>query len=176
MTPVARGVVRPFLLTVTTLAMVAVAATRYSIVHAAESWLLLILAAPFAAVTATRTWRWRSYKVHVTNERVVLEGGVARRTRTSVELRDVYASRVEQRVLERIVRRGVVVLETERGSVVLGLLREPGALCRLIDAERSTQHDPLGSVTSRGVSDTRRSATPRHASPRPVEWRPRRYE
>lgn len=175
-TPVARGVVRPFLLTVTTVAMIAVGATRYPFVHATEWWLLLVAAGPFAVVTMTRTWRWRSFKVHVTNERVVLEGGVSRRTRSSIELRDVYASRVDQRVLERIARRGLVVLETGGGPVVLGLLREPGALCRLIDAERSSQHDPVGSVTARRDFDAHRGTASRYASPRPAEWRPRRYE
>jgi len=31
---------------------------------------------PFGLVALTRTWRWRSHKVHVTNERIVVEGGV----------------------------------------------------------------------------------------------------
>jgi len=94
-------------------------------------------------VALTRTWRWRSHKVHVTNERIVVEGGVLHHQRSTVDLRDVIALRVDQRVTERLARRGVVVLETNAGSVMIGKLRHPGALVRLIDAERANgQFDP----------------------------------
>jgi hypothetical protein len=85
----------------------------------------------------TRAWRWRSHKVHVTNERIVQEGGVLRHYRSSIELPDVIATRVDQRVSERLTRRGLLVLETAAGPIVVGKVRHPGALCRLIDAERS---------------------------------------
>ena len=75
-TPVSRGVVRPFLLTVTTLALIVEGASRYGWVHRYEEWFIVVLVVPFLAVTLTRTWRWRSHKVHVTNERVIIEGGV----------------------------------------------------------------------------------------------------
>src|SRR5580658_1191345 len=100
-TPVSRGVVRPFLLTVTTLALIVEGASRYSWVHRYEEWFIIVMVLPFLAVTLTRTWRWRSRKVHVTNERVIIEGGVLRRYRTAVELRDVLGTRVDQRVSER---------------------------------------------------------------------------
>lgn len=147
-TPVSRGVLRPFLLTVTTLALVVVAANRYHVIHRFEDWLILLLVGPLAVVTLTRTWRWRSHKVHVTSERVVIEGGVLTRQRTTVELRDVVSTRIEQRVHERLTRRGVVLLETMAGSVPVGLVRYPSALCRLIDAERlgGTPAYPLDTV------------------------------
>jgi uncharacterized membrane protein YdbT with pleckstrin-like domain len=95
-------------------------------------------------VALTRTWRWRSHKVHVTNERIVLEGGVLHHQRSTVDLRDVVALRVDQRVSERLTRRGVVVLETNGGSIMIGKLRHPGALVRLIDAERTNIYvDPV---------------------------------
>jgi len=60
----------------------------------------------------TRLWRWRSHKIRVTSERVIVEGGVLRHYRSLVELRDVIAIRVEQRFVERVARRGSVILET----------------------------------------------------------------
>jgi len=142
-TPVARGLVRPFLVTFVTGALVIAAASRIGIVHRHESVIGLILVAPFAFVALTRTWRWRSHKVHVTNERVIIEGGVLHHYRSAVELRDVFATRIDQRVTERLSRRGLVVLETPAGPVVVGKVRHPGALCRLIDAERNAQPDDV---------------------------------
>ena len=136
-TPVSKGVVRPFLVTVTTSALVVEGASRYQFVHHYENWLALVLVTPVALVTLTRVWRWRSHKVHVTNARIIIEGGVMRRQRTSIEVRDIFATRVDQRVSERLTRRGYVYVETSAGPVSLGLVRHPSALGRLIDAERT---------------------------------------
>jgi uncharacterized membrane protein YdbT with pleckstrin-like domain len=128
--------------------------------------LALIFAGPFAVIALTRTWRWRSHKVHITNERIVVEGGVLRHHRSTVDLRDVIALRVDQRVSERLTRRGVVVLETNGGSIVIGKLRHPGALARLIDAERAgNQIDLVPFDTVFGYDD-----------PEPIDYevRPRR--
>jgi membrane protein YdbS with pleckstrin-like domain len=140
-TPVARGVVRPCLAGIIMLGLVIFGAKHVHLIHEHEMLLALILAGPFAVVALTRTWRWRSHKVHVTNERVVVEGGVLRHQRSTVDLRDVVALRVDQRVSERLTRRGVVVLETNGGAIMIGKLRHPGALVRLIDAERD--HDQI---------------------------------
>ncbi len=136
-TPVARGTVRPCVAAVAMVALVIYGAKHVGFVHQHEMVFGLICAGPFALVALTRTWRWRSHKVHVTNERVVVEGGVLHHQRATVDLRDVIALRVDQRVSERLARRGVVVLETNAGSVLIGKLRHPGALVRLIDAERA---------------------------------------
>jgi uncharacterized membrane protein YdbT with pleckstrin-like domain len=136
-TPVARGTLRPCLTGVVLLALVIFGAKHVLFIHQHETWFGLILAGPFALVALTRTWRWRSHKVHVTNERIVVEGGVVHHHRSVVNLRDVVAIRVDQRVSERLTKRGVVVLETNGGSIVIGKLRHPGALVRLIDAERA---------------------------------------
>jgi membrane protein YdbS with pleckstrin-like domain len=136
-TPVPWGVGRPMLVGAVGLALVLLGSAHVHFLHLIVWWLLAVLVAPFAVVTLTRIWRWRSHKIHVTSQRVLLEGGVIVHQRTVIELRDVIATRVEQRILERITRRGVVTLETSGGSIALGKVRHPGALCRIIDAERS---------------------------------------
>jgi membrane protein YdbS with pleckstrin-like domain len=143
-TPVSSGVVRPVLLTATTIALIVVASSRYSFVADLKNWLFLIVAAPMAIVALTRLWQWRSHKVHVTNERIILEGGVLRHQRSGVEMRDVLGVRVDQRMSERLTRRGFVALDTIGGPVALGLVRHPAALRRLIDAERA--QDPRNGV------------------------------
>jgi uncharacterized membrane protein YdbT with pleckstrin-like domain len=118
-------------------------------------------------------WRWRSHKVHVTNDRVIIEGGVLRHQRTSVELRDVLATRVVQRLGERLTRRGFVFLETALGPMVVGQVRHPGALCRLIDAERAGAQSsslPLDTVFTYEERD------PFDLQIQPDEWQRRRYE
>jgi uncharacterized membrane protein YdbT with pleckstrin-like domain len=172
-TPVSRGVLRPTLITLTTIALIIEGASRYHLVHLIEDWLLLIFVGPLAVVTLTRTWRWRSHKVHVTNDRVIIEGGVMRHQRSSIELRDVLATRVDQRVSERLTRRGFVALETLAGPVVIGLVRHPSALARVIDAERREevrQSVPLDTVFS--VEEPEYFAR----EVRPDEWQRRRYE
>jgi membrane protein YdbS with pleckstrin-like domain len=143
-TPVARGTFRPCVVGIVMLALVIFGAKHVHVIHEHEMLLGLIFAGPFALVALTRTWRWRSHKVHVTNERIVVEGGVLHHYRSTVDLRDVVALRVDQRVSERLTRRGVVVLETNGGSLMIGKLRHPGALVRLIDAERANERiDPV---------------------------------
>jgi uncharacterized membrane protein YdbT with pleckstrin-like domain len=153
-TPVARGTVRPSLVGVVLLALVIYGSRHAHLIHQYEMWLVLIFAGPFAVVALTRTWRWRSHKVHVTNERIIVEGGVLRHHRSAVDLRDIVALRIDQRVSERLTRRGVVVLETNGGTIVIGKLRHPGALVRLIDAERAnSQIDPVPFDTVFGYED-----------------------
>lgn len=135
-TPVARGLVAPILVTVLLALVVQFTTSHFHFLHATRGVLWLVLVGPCAFVVATRTWRWRSHKVYVTNQRVIIKGGALQPHRGEVELRDVLSSRVEQRVRERLTRRGFVTLETRAASVNLGLVRHPSALCRLIDRER----------------------------------------
>jgi hypothetical protein len=172
-TPVARGVLRPTLLTVTTLALIIQGGSRYGFVHRAEDWLVVIFVLPLAVVTLTRVWRWRSHKVHVTSERVVVEGGVLRHSRSSVELRDVLSSHVDQRLRERFTRRGFVYLDTVVGSIPVGLVRHPEALCRVIDAER------LGEYRDDATLDdvfTYEDNEPQDFGGQTDVWQRRRYE
>ncbi|HVB70576.1 MAG TPA: PH domain-containing protein [Acidimicrobiales bacterium] len=136
-TPVSRGVARPAIIAVVLAALVEVGAHYWSWMHREAGWALLVLVGPPILVVATRTWRWRSHKIHVTSERVVTEGGVAKRYRQSVELRDVQAVRVEQGIRDRLIRRGSIYLETGAGTVAVGRVRHPAALVRLIERERS---------------------------------------
>jgi uncharacterized membrane protein YdbT with pleckstrin-like domain len=136
-TPVATGLFRPVLSLVTAVVLVQFAATHVHFIHHHEMWFLLALAGPCLLLVLTRTWRWRSYKVRVTDERVIVEGGVTHRFRSSVELRDVIATRVEQNMTQRIMRRGRVQLETSVGALDVGQVRYPAALCRVIDAQRA---------------------------------------
>lgn len=150
-TPVSRGLVRPLLFVVAATALVVVGAHRLSIIHQHQTVLAFALVGPFVVVALTRAGRWRSHKVHVTNRRVIQEGGVLRHHSTSIEIRDVVATRVDQRVAERLSRRGLVVLETVAGPFVLATVRHPAALCRVIDAERvdeSSDPVPLDTVFS----------------------------
>jgi uncharacterized membrane protein YdbT with pleckstrin-like domain len=154
-TPVARGTVRPCVAAIVMIGLVIFGAKHVDPIHEHEMWLGLIFAGPFIVVALTRAWRWRSHKVHVTNERVIVEGGVLRHQRSAVDLRDVVALRVDQRVSERLTRRGIVVLETSAGSMVIGKLRHPGAMVRLIDAERANnQIDPVPFDTVFGYEDS----------------------
>jgi uncharacterized membrane protein YdbT with pleckstrin-like domain len=155
-TPVARGIVRPVLVAVVMIAAVIFGAQHVHFIHQHEMLFGLILAGPFLLVTLTRVWRWRSHKIHITNDRIILEGGVLGHQRSTVELNDIAAVRVDQRVSERLTRRGVIFLETVAGTVFVGKVRHPGALCRLIDAQRTNYHDesvPLDTVFSFEESD-----------------------
>ncbi len=148
-TPVAIGIVRPALVAVVLAVLVQIGSFHVSFIHRHEAWFLLLLVGPALVIVATRTWRWRSHKIHLTTQRLTVEGGVARHYRRSVELIDVFATRGDQRVSERISRRGSVILETAGGPFFVGRVRHPSALCRLIERERSTHHSdrvPLDTV------------------------------
>jgi membrane protein YdbS with pleckstrin-like domain len=172
-TPVSRGVLRPCLVTLVTFALIVEGAARYSIIHRAQDLLFILLVLPVAVVSITRTWRWRSHKIHVTNQRVVIEGGAMRHWRTVIDMRDVYATRVNQRVSERLTRRGFVTLDTAAGPVGVGLVRHPNALARLIDAERAAP--PMSSVPLDTVF-TYDEPEQRHLEVRVDEWQRRRYD
>ncbi|MGH9021392.1 MAG: PH domain-containing protein [Acidimicrobiales bacterium] len=138
-TPVSRGVVAPALFALVGAAAVAVVAHYWTWLRHDAGWVGLVVVAPALLVVATRTWRWRSHKVHVSSERLVVEGGVARRHRAAVELVDVHALHVTQGVVDRLARRGEVTVETPSGPVVLGVVRHPAALVRLIERERGAR-------------------------------------
>ena len=137
-TPVARGLFFPVLVAVTTVILIDYGSWHFGFIHSIRPWLFLLITGPAVLVVATRIWRWRSHKVRVTNQRIIIEGGVMHHYRSEVDLRDVLAIRVDQRLHERLTRRGVVWLETRMGTVGLGFLHHPSALCRIIDQERST--------------------------------------
>lgn len=148
-TPVAHGVVRPAFFALMISVLVQWGAFHSDYLHHHEALFLLVLVGPALLVVATRSWRWRSHKIQVTSLRIIIEGGVANHFRSSVELPDVVATRVDQRVRDRLTRRGTVLLETAAGTFHVGRVRHPAALCRLIDRERHPFADrsvPLDTV------------------------------
>jgi hypothetical protein len=172
-TPVSRGVIRPFLLTLTTLLLVIEGSARFVYVHRFEEALMLIAVLPLFLVTLTRTWQWRSHKIHVTSQRIIVEGGVLRHYQSAIEMRDVLTTKVDQRVAERLMRRGYVYVDTRDATFPVGLIRQPAALCRLIDSERNAQvfqGDPYDTVYTYEDPD----ASPYEVLP--DQWQRRRYE
>jgi membrane protein YdbS with pleckstrin-like domain len=142
-TPVGRGLLIPSMGVIAAGAIAEISSMHVHFLHMYRAWLLLVLAGPCAVVLLTRTWRWRSRKVHLSTQRVIVEGGVIHHQRNAVELADVTAIRVDQRIRERFLKRGVVILETRSGSLSLGLVRHPDALGRLIEYQR-TSNSPSG--------------------------------
>jgi membrane protein YdbS with pleckstrin-like domain len=135
-TPVSEGLLVPALVTVVAIALVVLAVMHVHFFHTYRVALSVILVGPGLAVFLTRTLRWRSHKIHLTNQRIVVEGGVLQHTSSEVELRDIVTTHVSQRLRDRVTRRGDVVVETAAGTLHVGVVRHPAALGRLIDNER----------------------------------------
>jgi membrane protein YdbS with pleckstrin-like domain len=135
-TPVARGLVAPAALFILLEALVMWVATKWTLLHHYEALALLAAGILPALVVAGRSWRWRSHKITLTTQRVLVDGGVLGRYSTQVNLGDVFATHATQTFVERLRRRGVVLLETHSGTVMLGPVRHPAALRRLVDRTR----------------------------------------
>ncbi|HET9090542.1 MAG TPA: PH domain-containing protein [Acidimicrobiales bacterium] len=171
-TPVGRGLARPLLALVTAIVLVDYGAAHYSSVHAHRLLLGALLVGPSALLVITRVWQWRSHKIHVTSQRIVIEGGAVRHYLHSIEFMDVLATRVEQRVGERLSRRGELFVETLAGSMYVGRVRHPAALARLIDRERARRaHD----LAVQGTEFNFEAVAPPgfYEPPAPTEWRSR---
>ena len=67
------------------------------------------------------------------------------------QLHDLVKTVVNQRLKDRLARRGLIVVETPAGSLTLGVVRHPAALSRLIDNER--RHYAAGDVAYDTVFD-----------------------
>ncbi len=135
-TPVGRGLAAPLVVLVALVGGFAYGATQWSLLHRYEAMALVVVGVVPAVVVATRTWRWRSYKITVTTQRVIIAGGVLARHSTQINLGDVIATHADQTVAERLRRRGVVSLDTPQGPLSLPAVRHPAALRRLIDRTR----------------------------------------
>ncbi len=171
-TPVGRGLARPLLALVTAIVLVDYGAGRFSYVHQHRLILGAILAGPCAMLVITRLWQWRSHKIHVTSQRVVIEGGAVPHYLHSIEFSDVLATRVEQRFGERLSRRGELFVETLAGSMYVGRVRHPAALARLIDRERARRAHEL---SVQGTEFHFEAVAPPgfYEPPPPPEWRSR---
>jgi uncharacterized membrane protein YdbT with pleckstrin-like domain len=137
-TPVGWGLWAPALATVLACVLVWLGVTHVHVFDEYRVALAAVLVLPCLGILATRTWRWRSHKIHLTSQRIIVEGGVLQHSRSEVELHDLVKTRVSQRLRDRLARRGVIVVETPAGILNLGMVRHPAALCRLIDNERRT--------------------------------------
>lgn len=157
-TPVPRGVYGPALVVTLAVVAVSVGAHYLGAVRHHVAWVALGVVGLPLLVLLTRTWRWRSHKVHVTTDRVIVEGGVGRRHRSGVELADVGAVHVEQRVADRLSRSGTIVLETPTGAFSLGRVRHPAALVRVIERGRGPRDAPPPLDTVFGFDDPNQRA------------------
>ena len=135
-TPVSQGLLLPAFATVVAIVLVVLAVMHVHFFHTYRVALSVVLVGPGLAVFLTRTLRWRSHKIHLTNQRLIIEGGVLQHTSSEVELRDIVTTRISQRLRDRAARRGEVVIETTAGALHVGVVRHPAALGRLIDNER----------------------------------------
>ncbi len=140
-TPVSRGVLRPTVLVFAMAASVRYAADSLHGLDRYQGLLYLLFVGPVLVLVATRVWRWRAQKIHVTSQRLVVEYGATRRVRSSVELRDVIVVRSQRGLGARLSGHGDVVDETVAGPWLVGTIRHPAALVRLIEAERSRRPD-----------------------------------
>ena len=150
-------------------ALVVYGAQHLHFVHEHEMLFGVLLAGPFALVALTRTWRWRSHKVHVTNERILVEGGVLHHQRSAVELRDIAAIRIDQRMSERLTRRGVIYLETVAGTDIHRQTSPPR--CPLSSHRRRTIERPDRSGRVRHGLYLRRTGALRLRGPAPLPSR-----
>ena len=171
-TPVGRGLARPLLALVTAIVLIDYGAARYSYIHQHRLVLGAMLVGPCALLVVTRVWQWRSHKIHVTSQRVVIEGGAVRHYLHSIEFSDVLATRVEQRFSERLSRRGELFVETLVGSMYVGRVRHPAALARLIDRERARRTHEL---SAQGTEFHFEAVAPPgfYEAPTPAQWRSR---
>lgn len=142
-TPVPRGLLAPAALLVVLEGVVVWLGMHWRLLHRYEPIALLGVGLFPALVVATRSWRWRSHKIILTTQRIVTEGGVLSRYSTQINLGDVITTRAEQTFVERLRRRGVVMLETSSGATPLGPVRQPMALRRLVDRSRRDLVRPL---------------------------------
>lgn len=146
-TPVADGIVAPLSLLLLLEAVVVAVSMKWSFLHRYEGFAMALVGVLPGFVIATRSWRWRSHKITLTTQRVIIEGGVLARRSTQVNLGDVSATHADQTFSERLRRRGVVLLDMPSGTVMLGPLRHPAALGRLVDRARRdlvTRASPAG--------------------------------
>ena len=135
-TPVGRGLWTPTAATVVACVLVWLAVSNVHTIDEYRVPFAAVLVVPCLAILATRIWRWRSHKIHLTSQRLVVEGGVLQHTRSEVALPDLVKTHVVQRLWDRLSRRGVIIVETPSGTLTLGMVRHPAALSRLIDNER----------------------------------------
>lgn len=138
-TPTPQGLRGPTVLLILAVGAVVATSQKVSFAHRHEALLLGVLVTWPALVVLTRTWRWRSKKIVLTTHHVLMRQGVLSQRTTLVALDDIVALEVGQRLHERLRRRGVVEITAKSGTLLLGPVRHPDALARVI--EQTRHHD-----------------------------------
>lgn len=130
-------------------AVLVVAATVALVVAApsAPAWVLMV---PLTVLAVLVLWllgrlvRWRTTAVVVTTGRIVQRSGVVARRGLDLRLDRVNELSYHQNLVQRLLGAGTVVVETsgEAGMVVLGQLRHPAEVQRLIGEQVAAWHLP----------------------------------
>jgi len=135
-TPTSWGLTRPALLTIVSAGLIMWGSFHAHLLHTYEGVTLAALTGPSTLVLVGRVWRWRSHTIYVTDQQIVVEGGVLNYFRSTCRLDEVLVVGLERRFTQRLRRRGVVQITTRESSLDLGPLRHPDALVRLIEQAR----------------------------------------
>ncbi len=87
-------------------------------------------------VGAARILGWRARRLVVTNERLIVRAGLLQRRGSEVPLRRIISLQTHQRLLERLVGRGTISIETagESTPFVLEEVSRPLGIARTINA------------------------------------------
>ena len=139
-TPTPWGLTAPFVVFLLALGLVIEGGLHFHLIHRYEPEVLAVLAGPPTLVLATRVWRWRSHKIHVTSDQLITEAGALKHVVIPTSLDDIVTVEVEQRFNERLRRRGVVRVVTRTDTAILGPVRHPDALARIIEQARRKRH------------------------------------
>jgi len=121
-----------------------------------QPWLyaLAVVVAVPLAWTLGRAAQWSARTVTVTDRRILIADGLLRRNHASIRLERITDVHVSASVLERIVRRGDVILELfEDDPVELVEMRRPQALRRVIAREIDERHEQVGTVHDGDVAE-----------------------
>jgi len=151
-TPLPRDVARPLAATLLAVGALWGAATLWTWASRHEAYLSVIVVVP-AAVLGQRLWRWWSHRVVVTTQRIIDVRGRGGRRLTAIELAEVRETTVDQRAFDRLLRRGSVILALDDSACLIGRVRRPDALRRVIDHVRSTVPGDAGDRPAREGSD-----------------------
>jgi len=140
-TPLSKGVIGPFAWTLLLAGAVVALSYQWHVVHRYEPVALAVFAGPPGLLTLTRARKWRSQRIIVTSQRLLVFTGVSARRRASIEWDDVVSTQIEQRWWQRPVHHGLVSVDTRVGSMVVGRVHHPEALVRVIDRQWKQPRD-----------------------------------
>jgi uncharacterized membrane protein YdbT with pleckstrin-like domain len=164
--PIVGGLVRPYAVTALLASTIYVAAAHIATVRHHEELIALLFLGPALLLCAYRTWRWRSCKIKLTTECLHLSSGILRKRSQAIQLDDILAVSVKAPLVQRLSRRGRVVVEMTGRSVDIGLVHHPKALVRLIEtalSDRSTVQAGHGDSPRSSYEEFLRIPSPLHS-------------